>query len=448
MKTSILIVDDDPSILEVLDARLTASDFRVTKAKDAASAARILRDESIDLLVSDIKMPRKSGMELFTEIRQTNPSLPVIFLTAYGTIPDAVEAMKQGAVDYISKPFDGRTLIKKINTALAARPGAEGSLQPDAFDGDYYWGKSSAMTSLFDMVTKVSATHVNVLILGESGVGKECIARYIHQHSQREKKPYVIVDCGSTPAGILESELFGHLKGAFTHAVKDKQGLIQSADSGTLFLDEIGNISHDMQCRLLRFLEDGSIRQVGAVKEKEVDCRVLAATNANLPAAIEEGTFRQDLYYRIKGITLTIPALRDRQEDIPALSQFFVDKYTKAHGINKTRISAAAMKVMMEHPWPGNIRELKHTVEAGTVLCRDHTLQPWDLQIEAIRENSVMVSDPGDEFSIEESEKNTIIRALKKSRGVQKDAADLLGISKRAIHYKVKKYDINPLVYK
>ncbi len=444
MKASILIVDDDPSILEVLDARLTASDFRVTKAKDAASAARILREDTIDLLVSDIKMPRKSGMELFSEIRQTLPDLPVIFLTAYGTIPDAVEAMKQGAVDYISKPFDGRTLIKKINTALAARPAAP--LQPDAFDGDYYWGKSPAMTALFDMVTKVSATIVNVLILGESGVGKECIARYIHQNSQRVKNPYVIVDCGSTPAGILESELFGHLKGAFTHAVKDKQGLIQTADSGTLFLDEIGNISHDMQCRLLRFLEDGKIRQVGAVKEKKVDCRVLAATNADLPDAIEEGTFRQDLYYRIKGITLTIPSLRERQEDIPALSQFFMDKYTRAHGIEKTRISAAAMKVLMEHPWPGNIRELKHTVEAGTVLCRDHIIEPWDLQIEAIRESAAMVS--GDEFSIEDSEKSTIIRALKKSRGVQKNAADLLGISKRAIHYKVKKYEINPLAYK
>ncbi len=446
IKASILIVDDDPSILEVLDARLTASEFRVTKANDAAAAARILREDTIDLLVSDIKMPRKSGMELFSEIRETHPSLPVIFLTAYGTIPDAVEAMKQGAVDYISKPFDGRTLIKKINKALASRPGEPRSLQPDAFDGDYYWGKSPAMTSLFEMVTKVSATTVNVLILGESGVGKECIARYIHEHSKRLKNPYVIVDCGSTPAGILESELFGHLKGAFTHAVKDKQGLIQAADSGTLFLDEIGNISHDMQCRLLRFLEDGNIRQVGAVKEKKVDCRVLAATNADLSSAIEEGTFRQDLYYRIKGITLTIPSLRDRQEDIPALSQFFVDKYTNAHGIDKTRISAAAMKVLMEHPWPGNIRELKHTVEAGTVLCRDHTIEPWDLQIEAIRESASMVS--GGEFSIEESEKSTIIRALKKSRGVQKDAADHLVISKRAIHYKVKNYGINPLEYK
>lgn len=454
----ILIVDDDPSILEVLDARLTASDFRVSKAEDAASAARILQQEPIDLLVSDMKMPRKSGMELFREVRQTLPDLPVIFLTAYGTIPDAVDAIKLGAVDYISKPFDGRTLIKKINTVLAAgsqNPDTAGS--PPSFEDEYYWGTSPAMKTLYHMVKKVSATTVNVLVLGESGVGKERIAGYIHRHSPRQRNPYVVVDCGSTPAGILESELFGHLKGAFTHAVKDKQGLIQAADTGTLFLDEIGNISHDMQCRLLRFLEDGKIRQVGAVKEKAVDCRVVAATNADLNAAIDQGVFRQDLYYRIKGITLTIPPLRDRKEDIAPLSQFFLQKYADTHGMDRVRISQAAMKVLAEHPWPGNIRELKNTIEAGAVLCRNHTIEPWDLQLESIRETAVLTTDsPGaapdgfspDAFSIEQSEKNTIIRALKEARGVQKDAAELLDISKRAMHYKVKKYGINPRDYK
>lgn len=443
----ILIVDDDPSILEVLDARLTASNFLVSKAHDAATAACILKDQPIDLLVSDVKMPRKSGMELFGEIQKTLPDLPVIFLTAYGTIPNAVDAIKQGAVDYISKPFDGRMLIKKINDTLAVgRRNAE-KKYPASFEGDYYWGKTQVMRSLYSMVHKVSATQVNVLILGESGVGKECIAKYIHHHSTRKKHPYMVVDCGSTPAGILESELFGHLKGAFTHAVKDKKGLIQAADLGTLFLDEIGNISHDMQCRLLRFLEDGMIRQVGAVTDKNVDCRVLAATNADLLEDIDKGIFRQDLYYRLKGITLTIPPLRDRKEDIPELSQFFVDRYTRAQGIDQTRISDVAMKVLVEHTWPGNIRELKNTLEAGTILCRDNIIQPWDLQIEDIRENATLVSDV-QAFSIGESEKNTIIRALKKTRGVQKHAADLLNISKRAIHYKVKKYNIQPLEYK
>ena len=448
MTHKVLIVDDDHSILEVLDARLSASNFVVIKANDADSAVRILKREQVDLMVSDIKMPQKSGIELFSEIQQTSPDLPVIFLTAYGTIPDAVKAIKMGAVDYISKPFNGVNLIKKINSVLTITGKTPPAKMPRGFDNGYYWGSSAVMKDLYQMVARVAASDVSVLILGESGVGKERIARYIHERSKRAKNPYIIVDCGSTPAGLLESELFGHRKGAFTHAVSDKQGLIQASDSGTLFLDEIGNISHDMQCRLLRFLEDGKVRQVGAVRESQVDSRLLAATNADLPAAIEEGSFRNDLYYRIKGVTLTIPPLRDRQEDIPVLAQHFTEQYAKDQGIEPPTISESAMKVLLEHPWPGNIRELKHIIEAGTVLCRDNSIEPWDLQVESIRKDAAVVTDTGNEFSIEESEKQTIIRALAKSKGVQKEAADLLGISKRAIHYKIRKYDIDPLAYK
>lgn len=448
-ESHILIVDDDPSILTVLDARLGASGFKVYKAMDAAAALSILEAQKIDLMVSDIKMPRKSGMELFAEIQKTHPDLPVIFLTAYGTIPDAVDAIKLGAVDYMSKPFNGRSLIKKINQTL--QPGDTAAQTPfpeKGFEGDYYWGSSPSMKSLYVLVQKVAKTPVNVLILGESGVGKECIARYIHQHSERHQNPYMVVDCGSTPPGILESELFGHLKGAFTHAVKDKKGLIQAADSGTLFLDEIGNISHDMQCRLLRFLEDGKIRQVGAVSDAFVDCRVIAATNADLLSDIDAGTFRQDLYYRLKGITLMIPPLRERGDDILPLATFFVKKYCKSHKIKNVAFSDTAVKVLEEHPWPGNVRELKNIVEAGVILCRDNVIQPWDLQIETIREGAAIVSDLQEAFSIPESEKNTIIRALIKAKGVQKHAADLLNISKRTIHYKIKKFNIRPSDYK
>nr|WP_319493375.1 sigma-54 dependent transcriptional regulator [uncultured Desulfobacter sp.] len=447
----ILIVDDDPSILEVLEARLCTANFKVLKAKDADNAEQILKSQNgVDLLVSDIKMPGKDGMELFSDIRRSLPDLPVILMTAYGTIQDAVEAMKLGAVDYISKPFDGKDLIKKINAVMAMKNNGGGAKSMPLVESGFYWGKSPAMKHLYSMVKKVAATHVHVLLLGESGVGKERIAACIHKNSDRKEQPYMVVDCGSTPAGILESELFGHLKGAFTHAVKDKVGLIQAADSGTLFLDEIGNISHDMQCRMLRFLEDKKIRQVGAVKESMVDCRVIAATNADLSMAIEEGSFRQDLYYRLKGITLTIPPLRERKEDIYPLANMFAKNYGQAHGIEGLRISDAAVKVLEEHPWPGNVRELKNTIEAGAVLCQNQIIEPWDLQVESIRENAVLISDLPDSeaFSIEQSEKDTIIRALKKSRGVQKKAADLLNISKRAMHYKVKKYNINPAIYK
>lgn len=447
----ILIVDDDPNILEVLDARLSASNFKVLKATDAEGAEQILKaQKGVDLLVSDIKMPGKSGMELFAQIRQSLPDLPVIFLTAHGTIPDAVDAIKLGAADYIAKPFDGKDLIKKINAVMALRGSAGGTGSMPLVESGFFWGKSPVMKHLYSTIKKVAATQVNVLLLGESGVGKERVAGFIHKNSPRKDQPYTVVDCGSTPAGILESELFGHLKGAFTHAVKDKVGLIQVADSGTLFLDEIGNISHDMQCRMLRFLEDKKIRQVGAVKETSVDCRVIAATNADLTQAIEEGRFRQDLYYRLKGITLTIPPLRERKEDIYPLADLFADSYSRAQGIDRLHISDASVKVLEEHPWPGNVRELKNTIEAGAVLCQNQVIEPWDLQIENIRENAVMTSVLPDSqtFSIEQSEKETIIRALKKSRGVQKEAADLLGISKRAMHYKVKKYEINPTVYK
>ena len=450
----ILVVDDDPNILEVLEARLSAAGFEVFKAGNAGSAARILKKNTVDLLLSDVKMPRKSGMELFKEIRDTLPDLPVIFLTAYGTIPDAVDAIKLGAVDYIPKPFDGKELIEKINKILVIGRAEDNEACPDGFEGDYYWGESKAMKSLFAMVKKVAPAHVNVLLLGESGVGKERIARYIHEHSTRKDHPCVIVDCGSTPAGILESELFGHVKGAFTNAVKDKTGLIQAADTGTLFLDEIGNISHDMQCRLLRFLEDRRIRQVGAVSEIPVDCRVISATNADLMEDIQAGTFRQDLYYRLKGISLTIPPLRERKEDIPALASFFAgctvreQKGQERNEDVRVNISDDAMERLCAHTWPGNIRELKNVVEAGTILCQNRIIEPEDLQIEVPGNGSPESLDSRMAFSIEESEKNTIIRALKESRGVQKKAADLLNISKRAIHYKLKKYNIDPGLYK
>lgn len=443
---TILVVDNDVNILEVLEARLSASGFRVFKAGDAASAIRTLKKTPVDLLVSDVKMPRKSGVELFREIKETLPNLPVIFLTAYGSIPDAVDAMRMGAADYISKPFDGRELIEKINQILD-RPETADTACPEGFDGEFYWGKTPAMQALFSMVQKVAPAQVNVLLLGESGVGKERVARYIHGQSPRSARPCVVVDCGSTPAGILESELFGHIKGAFTHAVKDKVGLIQAADTGTLFLDEIGNISHDMQCRLLRFLEDHRIRQVGAVSETPVDCRVISATNADLMEDIQAGTFRQDLYYRLKGIALTIPSLRERKDDIPALAAFFASRAT-GDDPGGIRISQEALAVLCAHTWPGNIRELKNVVEAGAILCRNRTIEPRDLQIETAGNAGAGDPDPGAVFSIAESEKHTIIRALKEARGVQKKAADLLNISKRAIHYKVRKYNIDPDLYK
>lgn len=441
-KNHVLIVDDDVSILEVLEARLLAADFVVTKANSGKAALQFLNKQPVDILVSDIKMPEMSGMELLEKVSEIRPYLPVIFLTAHGTIPGAVDAVKAGAIDYLTKPFDGRELVNKIKAILSAN--GERKIE-ESDSADFIWGKSSAMEDLKQLLLKVAGSNANVLILGESGVGKECIARLLHQLSPRNGSPYVVVDCGSTPPGILESELFGHVKGSFTHAISDKKGLIESADGGTLFLDEVGNISSEMQSRLLRFLEERTIRQVGAVREKTIDCRVIAATNADLKADVEEGSFRQDLYYRLRVVTMLVPPLRDRVDDIAHLALFFADNYTRANNLDPVEIPAATMKWLQARSWQGNVRELKNGIETGVILCKNNVMEPDDLQLE-FDENVIQTKDQG--FSIEESEKEAIIRALKQTGGVKKDAAELLGISRRAIQYKSKKYNLDASQFK
>jgi len=396
-------------------------------------------------MISDMKMPGMSGMEVLTKARTIQPGLPIIFLTAYGTIPDAVKAVKAGAVDYLAKPFDGRELVFKLRKVLEENPGLKDVSEGNSVLRDMEAVKSPKMKELYSLVKRVAESHVSVLILGESGVGKERIARLIHELSPRANQPFVVVDCGSTPAGLLESELFGHIRGSFTHAVSDKKGLIETADKGTLFLDEIGNISVDMQVRLLRFLEDRKIRRIGDLKENAVDCRVIAATNSDLVEDIKAGNFREDLYYRLRVVTLNVPRLRDRKEDIPTLAQIFVLNTAQQHGTPLIKLPDETTKYLCEYPWPGNVREMKNAIEAGIVLCRSNTLKPKDLHLSGLPSVDVAEEDEmeTDSFSLEDTERNAIIRALKQAGGVQKEAAKLLGISRRAIHYKIKKYDID-----
>lgn len=441
----VLIVDDNISILEVLDARLAAAGFTIHRASSGPAALDILNNERVDVLVSDIKMPEMSGLELLEKVRPNFPQLPVIFLTAYGTIPNAVDAIKAGAVDYLTKPFDGKELVCRIEKIIAASWQAADS-HPEIEDG-IVWGKSTAMTELKEMLLKVAPSNANVLILGESGVGKEVVARMLHNSSPRKNKPYIVVDCGSTPSGILESELFGHVKGSFTHAINDKKGLIEAAHGGTLFLDEVGNISQEMQSRLLRFLEERTIRQVGAIKEIDVDCRVISATNSDLKADADEGKFRLDLYYRLKVVTLIVPPLRERREDIPELAQFLVDSYTEVNNLPHLRLPQKTTDWLQTLSWPGNVRELKNALETGIILCNNNQILPEDLQLDNHQPISLTTSnDPN--FSIEQSEKEAIIRALRQTKGVKKDAAELLGISRRAIQYKSKKYELDASDFK
>ncbi len=437
---TILVVDDDENILQVLEARLLSSGLAPLLADRAETALEMLADQPVDCIVSDIKMPGMGGHGLLKEVLENWPHIPIIMLTAHGTIPDAVGSIQAGAADYLAKPFDGKELVRRIRTILE-KPKEVAPTTGMAKPSTELWGgKAPAMARFLELLERVARATVSVLLLGESGTGKEKAARILHDLSPRAKGPFVVVDCGSTQPTLLESELFGHVKGSFTHAVKDKKGLIEEANGGTLFLDEIGNISPEMQTRLLRFLQEGTIRRVGDTKERTVACRVVAATNADIPEKVKTGEFREDLYYRLKVVTLTIPPLRQRSEDIPILAERFVETLSKEQGNPGTKLTTAAMDKLTSHPWPGNVRELKHAIEGALVFCQNNTIEAQDLQIDPPAADSPALT--GDSLSLEDNEKHAIIRALEHCNGVKKEAADTLGISRRAIHYKIKKYGI------
>lgn len=440
-KQTILVVDDEPPVLKVIKVRLTSEKYLVLTSSRVEQALKILNEQKVDLVITDVRMPGIGGMDLLKEIRSRLPDLPVILITAYGTIPDTVRAIKAGADDYLSKPFDGNDLIQKVNELLKTVPHpttCKKTFSMDDFVSDF---PSPSMKSLFELIERVIPSDANVLIMGESGVGKELLARLIHNHGPRRDHPLVVVDCGTTPNGLLESELFGHVRGSFTHAIRDKKGLIEAAEGGTLFLDEIGNISADMQARLLRFLEERKIRKIGDLKEIPVDCRIISATNLDLPRVVEAGTFREDLFYRLRVVTLQIPPLRERKEDIPILARRFLEQFCRVKEVPLMDLHEDTIALLCEHSWPGNVRELKNALEGAVTLSENNVLTPTDIQRTGIFETSI---PPGrDSLSLEENERNLILRALDEAGWVKKDAANLLGISRRVIHYKIKKFGID-----
>ena len=443
-KHTILVVDDELPIADFLEERLTLENFRVFTATGVIEAFEILNNREIDLVISDMKMPNLGGMDLLREINMKHPGLPVIFMTGYATIPDTVHAIKSGAADYITKPFDSNDLIKKVNEVLKTDSYPIGLKKTSHLSEAVFGGESSSMKSLHKLVNRIIPSDINVLIVGESGVGKELIARLIHERGSRNKNPLVVVDCGSTPEGLLETELFGHVRGAFTHAIRDKKGLIEAADGSTLFLDEIGNISMGMQARLLRFLEERKIRKVGELDEMPVDCRVISATNLDLVAEVEAGRFREDLYYRLRVVTIRVPPLRERKEDIPLLAQRFVEEFCDIKGCPTMTIPEETLEWLCRYPWPGNVRELKNALEGAVTLCKNDTLHISDIKLTGVLETSRLSRSITESLSLEKNERALIIRALEKAQWVQKDAARLLGISRRVIYYKIKKFGIEP----
>lgn len=434
---TILVVDDDAGIRHVLQDLLASAGYRTLLATDGEEALLKLEGGDVDLVISDDKMPGMSGRELLWECVRRWPGLPVILLTGYGTVPEAVEAIKGGAVDYLLKPFDGRDLLGKIASILVLRDGRPWAGSGNLLTEELWGGKSPSMQRLYKLIERVAPTEATILLLGESGTGKEKIAGLLHRLSQRSRGPFVVVDCGSTPSTLLESELFGHAKGAFTNAFKDKKGLVAEAHGGTLFLDEIGNISSEMQLRLLRFLQERKIRRVGDVAETPVNCRVIAATNADLAELVRRGEFREDLYYRLKVITIQVPPLRERKADIPVLAERFLQLFTEDGRMPRLDVEVA--EAMLEYGWPGNVRELRNMLEAAVILSSDGVIRMDDMQFEEADLDSPL---PGSGLSLEGSERQVVVSALEKCNWVVKDAADLLGISRRTMHYKIKKFRI------
>ncbi len=435
----VLIVDDDSAVREGLERTLARAGYAVVVAADGEEALLKLEGMHVDAVVSDIRMPGMGGLEVLWECSRRWPGLPVILMTGSGSVPEAVTAIKSGAVDYLLKPVDAQEILSKIAGVLVqSEPRSWIAPGSTVLTEELWGGKSPAMQRLYKLIERVAPTEATTLLLGESGTGKEKIAGLLHKLSHRARGPFVVVDCGSTPSTLLESELFGHTKGSFTNAVKDKKGLIAEAHGGSLFLDEIGNISHEMQLRMLRFLQEKKVRRIGDVQEKSVDCRVIAATNADLPALVRTGQFREDLYYRLKVIAIQVPPLRERKEDLFILLEGFLRLFAGSRPM--PRLDEEVIEAMLEYSWPGNVRELRNILEAACILCMDGTIRLDDMQFETF-DLEKPVTEAG--LSLENSERQVLVSALERADWVIKDAADLLGISRRTMHYKIKKFHID-----
>ena len=450
---TILIVDDEKNYLVVLEALLSPEGYEIITADNARSALRLIEESDLDLVLTDMKMPGVSGMELLEQCKKINPEVPVIMMTAYGTIEMAVEAMKKHAYDYITKPFQNEELKVTIKKALENyRLIKENRRLSEALSEKHKFsnmiGRSKPMLRIYDLIGKVAYSKASVLITGPSGTGKELIAKAIHYESPRKNRPFISVNCGALTETLLESELFGHEKGAFTGAVALKKGRFELADGGTLFLDEVGEMPPSLQVKLLRVLQEMEFERVGGTRSLRVDVRVLSASNRNLKETVAEGSFREDLFYRLNVIQIEVPPLRERPEDIRLLVNHFIDKYRRTSGEEKIELSPEVWKAFYAYRWPGNVRELENVIERAVVLNSEGVIHQRDLPAEFSEENIELDVDrfiPSDvplQETLEKIEEKLIRRALKQSGDVQSHAAERLGITKSLIQHKMKKYNI------
>lgn len=449
---NILILDDDKGMREFLEIMLTRDGYKVTCSGDAEKALTLCKKQKFDLILTDLKMPRVDGIEFLKRSRDICPESLVILMTAYASGETAVSAMKEGAYDYIEKDFDLDALKALIQEALNKKGVKKEDAQfirdvEDAVCFGRMIGKSKEILKVYGLINKVAATMANILILGESGTGKELVARAIHENSPRVNMPFITINCGGIPETLLESELFGYMKGSFTGAVADKAGLFEVASGGIIFLDEIGELPPLLQVKLLRVVQEKTFRRIGGSEDIKVDVRIISATNRNLAEKVKDGSFREDLYYRLNVIPIHLPALRHRKDDIPVLAKHFIEKYSKEFGKEIRNISVYALELLMEYQFPGNIRELENIIERSVALETSNIILPENLvisnessgdaeifQMFHIPDQGVILND-----ILADYEKQWILKALEKARGSKTRAAELLNITFDSMRYRIDK---------
>lgn len=448
----ILIIDDEAGIRDSLETLLTLEGFKVELAGDGSVGLDLLASNTYDLVLLDLSLPGESGIDLLPRIKSLVPELPVIMITAYGTVGNVVDAIRAGASNFVQKPWDNEKLLADIRAAIGRNRAEQEVVQlkrtlKQRYSFQNLVGKSEAMLRLFDLVAQVAPSRSTVLIQGESGTGKELVAKAIHANSTRHDRAFVPVNTGSVPSDLLESTLFGHERGAFTSAIAAKKGLFEVADGGTLFLDEIGNMSMDMQAKLLRVLQDRRFMHLGGTQEIQVDVRIVAATNVNLQQAVKDGRFREDLYYRLNVISLELPPLRSRKEDIPLLAAHFLKFYADENGLANRTLSNEALRVMMDYEWPGNVRELENAMERSVVLSNSADIQA-DLLPSQLRGNSystAMLEQKPDAslFDVmEDIERRIIADRLERCNWNQTEAAEYFRIPLSTLNQKIKRLSV------
>jgi two-component system response regulator AtoC len=446
-RLELLVVDDDQVTRELLREVFAREGFPVTLSSSAEDALQLIGSHVFPIVLSDIRMLELDGMALLSEIKKRSPASVVILMTGFGTMETAIQAIQKGAFDYISKPFK----MEEIKALLArAEQHAKTQVRPEEqtprkpIQTRALTGKSPKIVEVYKTLARATLSDSNVLITGESGTGKELVARAIHENSPRSKRPFIAVNCGALAEGVLESELFGHIKGAFTGALADKRGIFEEADGGTLFLDEIGDISPALQVKLLRALQEGEARPVGSSQTVKFDVRVLAATHRDLGTWVRDGKFREDLYYRLKVVSIEIPPLRERMEDLPDLVNLFIARFSSRSGKNISHASPEAMVCLQNYAWPGNVRELEHAIEHAIAMSRTHVLFPEDFSAEIQRagKTSGAQAHVPNSSSLEDLERSHILKVLQQTGYNKSKTAELLGIDRATLYRKAQRYSI------